>query len=163
MIKPDIDQFTVVLQPVVEFDFDDWREWLADDLINSFLINSKLMTIFDKFGRADIRLPEGYSIGYAFLDAPFYFCIAYHEAFSKMGIIVKFSAYAWQEYRKRFEEVFGEPIHLNTFFKLIESDNYSFRLSRIDVCCDFINENIDIAKLKRSIEEGRTEIRYGKY
>ena len=65
--------------------------------------------------------------------------------------------------KKRYEEEFNEPIHLHTFLKLINADEYSFRLSRVDMCCDFINENIDIAKLKRSIEEGRTEIRYGKY
>ena len=46
---------------------------------------------------------------------------------------------------------------------MIDSDEYSFRLSRIDICYDFINEGIDIAKLKRSIEEKRTELRYGKY
>jgi len=80
-----------------------------------------------------------------------------------MGVIVKFSAYAWHSYQQRYESKFNEPIHLHTFLKMISSDEYTFRLSRIDICCDFYNEGIDIAKLKRSIEEGRTEIRYGKY
>ncbi|PAF20324.1 hypothetical protein CHH49_16920 [Terribacillus saccharophilus] len=163
MIKPDIDQFTLVLQSIDVFSFDEWREWVANNLINSFLIKSKMLTLFDNFGKSDVKLPEGYTEGYSFINAPFYFCIAYHEAFSKMGVIVKFSAYAWHEYRKRYEEYYNEPIHLHTFFKLIDSNEYTFRLSRIDVCCDFFNEGINIAKLKRSIEDGRTELRYGKY
>lgn len=163
MIQPDIDQFTLVLQSRDIFDFDEWREWVANNVINTFLINSKILSLFDHFGESDVKLPEGYTIGYSFINSPFYFCIAYHEAFFKMGVIVKFSAYAWHEYRKRYEKKFNESIHLHSFFKLIDSEDYSFRLSRIDICCDFINENIDIAQLKRSIEEGRTELRYGKY
>ncbi|WP_303984683.1 hypothetical protein [Niallia circulans] len=163
MIKPDIDQFTLVLQSTNVFDFDEWRNWVASNIINTFLVKSKMLSLFDHIGESDVKLPEGYTIGYSFINAPFYFCIAYHEAFSKMGVIVKFSAYAWHEYRKRYEEVFSEPIHLHSFFRLIDSDDYSFRLSRIDMCFDFFNEGIDIAKLKRSIEEGRTELRYGKY
>ncbi|MBB6450822.1 hypothetical protein HNR44_002812 [Geomicrobium halophilum] len=163
MIKPDIDQFTLVLQTTDVFDFDDWREWVAKNIVSTFLINSKMHMLFDELGESDTKLPEGYTVGYSLINAPFYFCIAYHEAFSKMGVIVKFSAYAWHEYRKRYAEKFNEPIHLHNFFQMIESDDYEFRLSRIDMCCDFLNENIDIAKLKRSIEEGRTELRYGKY
>ncbi|WP_079708022.1 hypothetical protein [Paraliobacillus ryukyuensis] len=163
MIKPDIDQFTLVLQASDVFDFDEWRDWVAKSLISTFLINSKMHKLFDNFGEADVKLPEGYTIGYSFINTPFYFCIAYHEAFTKMGVIVKFSAYAWHEYRKRYKAEFNELIHLHTFLKMIDSDEYSFRLSRIDICCDFINEGIDIAKLKRSIEEKRTELRYGKH
>lgn len=163
MIKPDIDQFTLVLQPTDIFDFDEWRDWVADNIINLFLTQSKMLSLFDHFGESDVKLPEGYTIGYSFADVPFYFCIAYHEAFSKMGVIVKFSAYAWHEYRKRYETEFNESIHLHSFLNLIDSEDYISRLSRIDICCDFINENIDIAKLKRSIEDGRTELRYGKY
>lgn len=29
MIKPDIDQFTLVLQTTGVFDFDEWRDWIA--------------------------------------------------------------------------------------------------------------------------------------
>lgn len=163
MIKPDIDQFTLVLQSTHDFEFDDWINFLASDIINEFLDKSYLLQLFNHFGDADVVLPEGYSKGYSFSNTPFYFCIAYHEAFAKMGIIVKFSAYAWHEYQRRYEDYFDEHIHLHSFFNMIDSNHYTFRLSRIDLCCDFLNENINIAKLKRSIEDGRTEIRYGKY
>src|SRR5699024_2402231 len=163
MIKPDIDQFTLVLQSTHDFDINDWLNGLPEEIINEFLEKSFLLDLFKHFGDADIVLPEGYSKGYSFSNAPFYFCIAYHDAFAKMGIIVKFSAYAWHEYQRRYEDYFDEPIHLHSFFNMIDSNHYTFRLSRIDLCYEFINENINIAKLKRSIEGGRTEIRYEKY
>lgn len=163
MIKPDIDQLTLVLQSTHEYDFQDWINGLAEEIINEFLDKSSLLQLFDNWSDADVMLPEGYSKGYSFWNSPFYFCIAYHEAIAKMGIIIKFSAYAWHEYQKRYEKHFDKKIHLHSFFTMIDSSHYTFRLSRIDLCCDFINENINIDKLKRSIEEGRTEIRYGKY
>src|SRR5699024_7320505 len=162
-IKPDIDQLTLVLQSTDVFDFDEWRNWLADNIINTLINKSKMLSLFDNFGESDVKRPEGYTIGYSFINAPFYFCTACHEAFTKMCVIVDFSASAWHECQKRYEETVNESIHLHTFFKLIDSNDYTFRLSKIDMCCYFFNENINIAKLKRSIEEGRTELRYGKY
>ncbi|WP_130807935.1 hypothetical protein [Senegalia massiliensis] len=163
MIQPDIDQFTLILKPTISFDFDCWRDWLANSLINTFLVNSKMLSLFDYFDVSDVKLPEGYTFGYSFNNSPFYFCIAYHEAFSKMGVIIKFSAYAWHEYVKRYNNQFNESINLYSFLMMIESDEYDFRLSRIDICCDFFNEKINIPELKRSIEAGRCEVRYGKY
>ncbi|MGG5305436.1 hypothetical protein IGK38_000069 [Enterococcus pernyi] len=163
-IEVGVDQFTMVLQPTNKnFNFDDWRSIIAPRIIEEFIHKSKMTQLFNGFDKADVRIPDGYNIGYSFNNSPFYFCIAYHEAFYKMGIIVKFSAYSWEEYRKRYELMFNTSIHIHTFFRLIESDMYDYRLSRIDPCVDFFNCNINIAQLKRSLEAGRTEIRYGKY
>ena len=46
MIKPDIDQFTLVLQPLGILDFDEWRDWVADNIIGTFLIKSKMLALF---------------------------------------------------------------------------------------------------------------------
>src|SRR5699024_3803369 len=75
--------------------------------INEFLDKSCLLQLFDNWNNADVMLPEGYS----FVHSPFYFCIAYHETYPKMGIIVKFSAYAWHEYHRRYEDHFNKRIH----------------------------------------------------
>lgn len=161
-VSPKIDEFTVVLQPSSkEFDLDEWTDWKADDLINTFLIKSKLTALFDDFAEADVSLPAGYNIGYSFNNSPFYLTIAYHNFFVKMGIIVKFSAYAWDEYQKRYAEQFSEPLHMHSFFKMIEADNYNFRLSRVDIAIDFKNENVNIAQLYRSLMAGRTGVFYG--
>ncbi|EOB3452549.1 hypothetical protein [Enterococcus faecalis] len=165
-IEVGVDQFTIVLQTTkVKFDFDDWKDAIAEEMLWDFMESSKMLQLFNEldFLKANVKLPEGYTTGYAFLDSAFYFTIAYHEAFQKMGVIVKFSSYAWQEYQKRFDQAYGYPIHLHSFFQLIESDLYDFRLSRIDPCVDFFNYGIDISALKRSIENKRTEVRYGKY
>lgn len=165
-IEVGVDQFTLVLQTTkVKFDFDAWRDEIAEAMLSDFMKNSKMLDLFSEldFCKADTKLPEGYTLGYAFKNSSFYFVTAYHEAFQKMGIIVKFSSYAWQEYQKRFELTYGYPIHLHSFFQLIESNLYDFRLSRIDPYVDFFNYGIDIAALRRSIEQKRTEVRYGKY
>src|SRR5699024_6749288 len=128
------------------FDFDEWRNWLADNIINTFIIKSKMLSLFDNFGESDVKLPEGYTIGYSFINAPFYFCTAYHEAFTKIGVIFKLSAYACHEYQKRNEETYKELIHLHNIIKVINSNYYTLRLSIIDMCCDYFNENINIAK-----------------
>lgn len=160
-VTPDVDQFTLVLQPTsFEFDFDEWSDWKADDLINTFLIKSKLPTLFGKIEPSDGGLLKNYTEGYTFENIPFYFRIAYHPIYIRMGISVYFSAYAWSEYRKRYEETFHKPIHLHTFFNLINSNDYSYRLSRIDMAIDFKNEGVNIAQVHRSLRAGRTEVRY---
>lgn len=160
-VTADIDQFTLILQPTsLTFDFGGWEKWKADSLVDTFLDKSRLELLFGMVTDADGGILKNYTKGYSFLNIPFYFRIAYHPIYVNMGISVYFSAYAWSEYRKRYEEYFKEPIHLHTFLQLINSNDYSFRLSRIDMVIDFKNEGVDIAKTYRSLEAGRTEVRY---
>lgn len=163
-VEPIIDQFTLILQSSSDnFDFDEWDTWVANDLINTFLIKSRISTLFTQFGpiiNVDGGILKNYTEGYSFDNLPFYFRIAYHPLFIKMGISVYFSAYSWAEYQKLYEKQYGEPIQLHTFLKMVDSNDYSLRLSRIDVGVDFKNENIDIAQIHRSLKAGRTEVRY---
>lgn len=160
-VTADIDQFTLILQPTsLAFEFDDWEKWKAESLINTFLDMSGLELLFGLVEEADGGILRNYTKGYTFLDAPFYFRIAYHPIYVNMGVSIYFSAYAWSEYRKRYEEYFNKQIHLHTFFRLIHSRDYSYRLSRIDMAIDFKNEGVDIAKIYRSLQAGRTEVRY---
>lgn len=162
-VTPKIDEFTVVLQPSsTEFDIEEWTDWKAHDLINTFLIKSKLTMLFSDFAEADVSLPSGYNIGYSFNNSPFYLAIAYHSIFVKMGVIVKFSAYAWDQYKKRYAEYFNEPMHIHTFFRMIDAEDYNFRLSRVDIAIDYKNENVNIAQLYRSLMAERTGVFYGK-
>lgn len=160
-VTADIDQFTLILKPKqLDFDFNDWGGWKADSLIEDFLNRSSLEVLFGQIEDADGGLLKNYTKGYTFKNAPFYFRIAYHPLYVNMGISIYFSAYAWSEYRKRFEIHFNNNIHLHTFFRLIDSKQYSFRLSRVDMAVDFKNESVDIAKIYRSLQAGRTEVRY---
>lgn len=163
-VEPIIDQFTLILQPTsLDFDFEDWENYKSDDLINTFLAQSKIETLFSQFGQiefSDGGILKSYTHGYTFENLPFYFRIAYHPLIVKMGISIYFSAYAWAEYQKLYENKYQKNIQLHTFLKLIESDNYSFRLSRIDLAIDFKNEGVNIGQIYRSLKAGRTEVRY---
>lgn len=160
-VTADIDQFTLILQPTsLLFDFEDWEKWKADSIVNIFLDKSGLELLFGAVEEADGGILKNYTKGYTFLDVPFYFRIAYHPIYVNMGVSVYFSAYAWSEYRKRYEEYFKKTIHLHTFLQIIHSSDYSYRLSRIDMVIDFKNEGVDIAKIYRSLQAGRTEVRY---
>jgi len=63
-IKVGIDQFTLVLQPVdMNFSFDDWQNIVVNNIIEEFILKSKLTELYDNFSVEDVRLPEGYSNG----------------------------------------------------------------------------------------------------
>lgn len=166
-VTVDIDQFTVVLLPNQQAKhayqtLDRWEKW-CQDIITNITQQTQLETLFGVMVKDATTAPAGYNSVHSFSDVPFYLAFAYHSKQPDLGLIIKFSAHAWMEYRQHYHEAFGESIHLNRFLQLLQSDYYTVRLSRVDFCCDFIDEGIDIDKLKRSIEEKRVEVRYGKY
>ena len=163
MIDIGIDQFTLILQASEAIDVEDWYSYKAEQIIRRFIHLSNMKDVFSGYGFAECKLPEGYSTGFSFCEEVFYFCIAYHEYFMKMGVIVKFSGHAWSEYQKRYKKKYGIDINLHTFLKKTDSNLYTQRLSRVDTFVDYIDENIDISSLKRSLENGKIEIRYGKF
>lgn len=164
MIITGIDQFTLILQSNLDGTFDDWINWEAEKIINDFMERSKMLDVMlHEFGVADCKIPTGYTNGYSFKYSPYYFCIALNTGYRHMGLIVKFSSYCWSVYKERYALTYGSPIELHKFLRLTESPNYSQRLSRVDPFVDFINEGINVAKLKKSIESGRTQVYYGRY
>lgn len=162
MLIVDVDQFTMVIKPAYPFEYDDWRYGVAIDLIDEFIDKSKICYVLGNIVEADKNLPSGYTEGYTIENSLYYFSIAFNEAMPNMGVIVKFSGHAWSVYMENYEKIYGERMNLWRFFSLINSDLYEYRLSRIDPFVDFINEGINVAKIKKSIEAGRSEIRYGK-
>lgn len=163
-VEPIVDQFTLILQPTtLNFEFDDWENWVADHLIDRFLIKSRISDLFSNFGPIEFTdggVLKNYTNGYMFSNAPFYMRVAFHPLYVKMGISIYFSAYAWAEYQKLHYKKYNEVINLHTFFQLIKSDEYTYRLSRIDLAVDFKNEGVDISKIYRSLKSGRSEVRY---
>lgn len=161
-----IDQWSLTLRSNLDGSFDDWINWEATYIISEFMKKSRMLELFKEyeFSYADCKLPEGYSHGYSFRSSPWYFCIAFNEGFRNMGVIVKLSAWAWAEYKKRYALAYGFETELHNFLRSTMSDKYySQRLSRVDPFVDFINEGICVAKIKRSIEQGRLQVHYGRY
>lgn len=145
MLDVQVDEFTLVLQPIKRpYSIGEWPG-MAINLISEFVKLSKIEFILGTLDEAINSLPQGYSHGFVFKDAPYYFSIAYHTDFIQMGVCIKFSAHAWMEYRKQYQLLYTSPMQLHQFFKSI-NDNalYTSRISRVDIAIDFINENIKV-------------------
>lgn len=163
MLNIDIDQFTLMLIPKRKFEFDDWRTEIAPEIISEFVKITKLEEVLGNVNISDQSLPVGYNVGFNVNNSLYYFSLAYNEFMPNMYVIVYFSGNAWSTYVENFESLYKKPMNLRRFFNMINNHLFDYRLSRIDTCVDFINEKISISQLKKSIEQGRTEVRYGRY
>ena len=139
-IEIGVDEFTIVLQPNRNcFRYEEW-EFYAELMIDDFIDRSKLETILDTIMSADDSKtnPAGYNTAVFAQKKPYYLSIAYHKDYPNMGVIVKFSAFAWADYQKCYRDIMGHDIDLRMFLDSIRYEKlYSFRLSRIDIAVDY--------------------------
>ena len=119
---------------------EDWRD-IAEMIIDEFIELSQIEDVLATKLKSDSTKtnPAGYTNAIHATDKPFYLAIAYHEFYLNMGIVVKFSAWAWAEYQSNYYNLHSDHITLSEFLKMIESNIYSFRLSRIDIAVDYKN------------------------
>lgn len=162
MIRIGFDQFTLILRPTIDFEIDEWED-IALFMISEFIEKASIQYIFSEIAEMKIGLPQGYTQGLTCPKEPFYFSMAYHEFFSKMGVIIKFSGNAWAIYQSQYKELSGEDIYLYKFLQKAHSPFYEMRLSRVDPYVDFIDEGVEVSQIKKSLESGRLVLRYGKY
>lgn len=154
MIELGVDEITLVLQLPAEaksiLESKKWKE-VAEDIRLQFEMESEIRTVLGKvkIGR---KAPEGYTTVYEYGDHAFYFAVAYHEYRPDMGVIVKFSAQALDYY---LEEV---DLKLYEFLQNIEQENYSQRLSRIDLTADYIDEDIDISEIYQTLMDSKVAL-----
>lgn len=142
-------------------DLKDEEEWpyIAESTIDYFAQILKFEKIFGNKIDMDASPPAGYSIAYTFGNNPFYFSMAYHPKNPNMGIICKFSAYAWCEYCSKWSDLFNQRMDIKKFADLTNVDGYISRFSRIDFTIDYQNFDITVDKLYSSINKGEIEIR----
>lgn len=159
MLQLSTDEFTVVLQSNNKPQ--DWDQWKQKGglLIEHFEKLSKLETVFGEVKEIQHSIPQGYSMGYAYGDNPFYFCVAYHPEHIEMGIIVKFSAYAWAVFQEKYQQLYKESIQIHNYLQMIQSKFYTSRLSRIDIAIDFMNEKIHVNTIYNQLSKGNQIIR----
>ncbi|MFD1430220.1 replication initiation factor domain-containing protein [Lacticaseibacillus mingshuiensis] len=150
-----IDEFTMVLT-VDKSQLDDIRDWspVAINVINRFSQMTELETVFGQETPLTGKIPQGYTIGYQYGDNPFYFAIAYHPENVQMGIVVKFSAYAWARYCHEWARLHQSPMTIKQFCLLMVTDDFQSRLSRIDFTADFQNYNFTVDDLYRHLTDG---------
>lgn len=136
-IECGIDEFTIVLQPKSKVPIDRWSAE-AQNVIHEFVGLSKIEELFEEMEVTTHRLVQGYTSGFT-LNRPFYLCICYNAELEAMGVCCRFSAYAWASYQAEFYKTYDKEIELSQFLRMVQSDIYSQRVSRVDLTADFFN------------------------
>ncbi|MCA9765312.1 MAG: replication initiation factor domain-containing protein [Carnobacterium sp.] len=149
-----IDEFTLVLQATSEsfkngLNIDTWG-MIAEEIIEEFSKKSLMETIFGEKLPLKSK-PQGYNTGYTFGNHPFYFALAYHADYPKMGVVCKFSAYAWAEFCRLFQQKYDLEIYIHDFLKKVQSENYTSRLSRIDLFADYFNSGLEVNTIYKEL------------
>lgn len=133
-----IDEITLVLLLAKESSTLDWNK-NRKNMIQIFLDKSKLGELYGKMVQADKCLQPGYTYSQIFPDKPFHFCISWHGTFDNMGICIHFSALAWAMYQTDFFRKYNKRTNVANFLRMVQSESYVTRLSRIDFVADYKN------------------------
>lgn len=163
-VKPSVDQWTLVLQMKdienKEFEIEEWSDY-ARYILNTFFKKSKLLELFgnDNLAVKNKGRIKSYTEGYTF-NLPYYIHFAFHPDQPRMGVLIDVSAQFWKAYQQKYGEKFDENLQLYHLIQMIEAEVYTARFSRIDMVVDFIDEGIDVGKIYRSLESGRSEFRH---
>ena len=159
-VSVSIDELTVVLMPAEKLDCMEWLD-KAETMIQTFIDNSRLETLYGKMVNTDRGIQRGYTHGITVTDKPFYLCISWHEDFSNMGICCRFSAQAWATYQTDFSKRYDTDMNVATFLRMVQSDGYITRLSRIDFVADYKNyhRSVEPDIIYRGLKDGTLKIK----
>lgn len=134
----DIDEFTLVLSLIDKDIGEDWI-LICEGFLKEFLERSQIEAFFGEMTHRYTGLPQGYINGLSYDNKPWYLAIAWHEAQPRMGICVKFSAYAWVSYKMYYLRKYNRPINVAEFLAMVRSDLYNIHLTRIDFVADYFD------------------------
>lgn len=139
-IRVGVDEFTVVLQStdIDKMELHQWEQYVSDMLM-TFLLKSRLEILFGSLEPAQAKLQAGYTHGLTYTDKPWHFMISWHDMYVRMGVCVRFSAYAYAAYKQAYHERYNVQMSIATFLRMIQSDKYTTRLSRIDLTADYFD------------------------
>ena len=134
-----VDQFTVVLRFVGQLE--DLERWPAQvkRIVDAFVKLSELETFFGKLVRGRGNRPANYVEALTYDTVPWDFSIAWHPTQPKLGVCVSFSAYAWAVYQEAFVKHHQRQTTVAGFLQHIQCEQYTTRLSRIDIMADYFN------------------------
>lgn len=134
----DIDEFTLVLSLIDKDIGEDWI-LICESFLKEFLKRSQIEAFFGEMTHRYAGLPQGYINGLSYNNKPWYLAIAWHEEQPRMGVCVRFSAYAWVSYQYRYSLKYGCPIDLAGFLAMIQSNIYHIHLTRVDLVADYFD------------------------
>lgn len=133
-----IDEFTLVLQYKEKIDFMDWLE-TVDAILEEFISLSQIEVLLGKLMPMYCKIPAGYTNALTIAEVPYYFAVAWHESYRNMGVCIKFSAYALATYMSEYERQYQQQLTVSGFLKMVQSELYATRFSRIDMTADYKN------------------------
>lgn len=167
-IRVGVDEFTLVLQ-TVKIDGMRLDEWpgIVDEMLTDFLIKSRIQRLFGRLEPAQAKLQAGYTYGLTYTDKPWHFMISWHDTYVKMGVCVRFSAFAYASYKQAFKEKYQQDINIASFLRMVQSKKYTTRLSRIDLTADYFdfpdplfpNRFLDPDSIYRRLQDGTYKIK----
>lgn len=152
-----VDECTLVLRtdPADIEGIGDWPV-KAERMIAEFARLADLEQIFGAKKDLDDKCPQGYLVAYRYGDHPFYFAIAYHPLQPAMGVVVKHSGYSWAVYCKK------AGTNIKRFLHAVWSDQYTLRLSRIDITVDYQDWQLSVDSIYKGLKDDRLEIQDSK-
>lgn len=123
---------------------------LSEELIQAFVKN---MSIEELGPVSQGKNINGYNVTYKPQDAQLTF--SYHTEWPSMGVSVKFSASALQEYLSILGKLEGWAVDaidvLKWMSEIARQSNFKTRLSRIDVAADYLNLDLSVSQLHQAI------------
>lgn len=140
-----IDEFTLVLQPAHRVIIDEWG-MKAEEMIDEFKKLSRIEEVFEEMELTNQQLIQGYTVCYRLAERPFLCCLCFNEGNEDMGVCVKFSATAYTMYKRKYYDEYHETMNLPKLLRMVQSNIYTQRLSRIDLTADYFNYPSAFAK-----------------
>lgn len=134
-----VDEFTVVLFRKHALENINQWSYEAQNIIKNFVELTQIEPLLGKIIDTEVKKPAGCTDAKTLKDVPWYLAFGWHRTNPNMGVIVRFSAYAWAMYQRRFEEKYATAISIAGFLQLCQSEYYRTRLSRIDIVADYFN------------------------
>lgn len=163
MIVTSVDEMTIVVL-LSDISILARKSWMtiAEGMIRTIVKALCLIEIFGEEHTSETGKMAGYTHGRGFGYHPFYFQICMHEGHWKMGVAIRFSAQALAYYRMQYEKLFGCAIQFYEILQQIQNalPQYIVRLSRIDLCADYINEGVSVQAIAENLNSGAWRIQF---
>lgn len=143
---------TLILLPNQQLNQSDihWFD-TATGIIHEF---EELLHLTELFGEPRlVKKPiSGYTVGYDYGAHDFFFQVSFHNRFAYMGVLVKFSAQAFNYLQEQTNLLPYEVL------QQVQSPLYKVRCSRIDIAVDYIDEGISINEIYTRYTDGKIDL-----
>lgn len=158
MIYTSIDEISFVFLPKEVLSLEDWEDFSKE--IIPFLVRKLKLDVLGKLQES----PKGFA-GYDKVFIPEsngMLLLAYNQLMPNMGVYLKFSAGALRQYLKARKLSIPQYQIYNLVHDFYSVTNYFLgecRVSKIDMCVDFVDEGILVSDLYKSLVSEKLELK----